>query len=596
MERRTFLAAGAVGLTSAIIGRSQAETGAPSAVAGQVTLLDFIPREAWGEIRNGVSSFDVGPLIARANALGGEVRVTAGRYHIGSSSIFTVPVRLDAGALFDVAAGRALTFKAGFFANPSAHVFDGNGSVAFNAATTSTGYPEWWGARTGDATCDCQPALAACVTACSITKLAPADYWISNTWAIETTARVIEGVNGDADGSDPQTRIVMSSATSDIIRVGLDRQPQVGAVKGFPGFIHLKDLTVTRAVAPAPPQSGFSGPAGFRLQWLTSCSFENLWSNESTNGFYIKGLVFCKLNDCHGYRSRAGANPQNDYFAAFLQDNSARIGLNSGNASIYYDRCSAVAGLYEGSGPRTTYGIYTVGGFTDTFVFKMETSGIQYGQVWNGSSEPTPYPAEDLIVTDCVLDGCIQGIVINAPVSLNAAAVLKGNYFGSAGAQSTDGILVSGTIGAISITANQFIGGSANIATRGLHILNASGVIASSNIYTDLGAPVVLQASKNCRIADLVDIQQPGVRGAAAVSLVDSRRNVIDCTLRGRSPAYAAGVAISGASSEYNEVRCSGLDPDVIVGGPSNKLVSNGARITTAGPFGGKNLASGIME
>lgn len=199
------------------------------------------------------------------------------------------------------------------------------------------------------------------------------------------------------------------------------------------------------------------------------------------------------------------------------------------------------------------------------------------------------------MVTDCVLDWCIQGIVINAAACFNAAVVIKGNYFGIGNPASTDAIVVTGTVGAISITANQMIGGAASVATRGLHILNSSGVIATGNVYTDLGAPIVLDAAGNCHIMDLVNAGQAGLTGKAAVSLTNSSRNVIDCTLKGRSAHYATGVSMIGAGNHHNEVRCTGLDPAAIVGGAANTLVSNGAHITTAGAFGPHNLATGIL-
>lgn len=501
----------------------------------------------------------------------------------------------DGGAI-RLGPGVTLTFDRGFMAPPH-QVFsdatEARSRIVFNSTAQSHGHPEWWGARGGDPGVDCAPALAMCVEACAVTRLQACDYWIGSTWKIQLNGRVVEGVNGDADGAEPITRILTNSPSIDMVLVGPDEQPTPGSMRGFVGFIRLKHLTVARATAPDAPPTGVTpgGPCGVRLQWVNISSLEDIWCKESTNGFYIRGTVYCKLCGCHAFRSTASRRAGNDYFAGFLQDNSPKAGLNSGNASLYYDSCGVSGGF---QGMSTSYGILTIGGFTDTFIDKMETSGIQQGLVFNGAAQGVEYPSENLMVTNCVIDTPVVGLRVTAPGSQRTAVTVSGCYFGIALPSAQAGILIDHCSGAVTLTGNQLISSQAAPAAVGLAIRDSDGVCAQGNIYTDLANPIVLERANNCRLGDTVNVSRPGLGGSAAVSLASSNRNIVDCVVHGAPPAYGAGASLRASS--FNEVRCTGLDPAALRGGAARKLVADGAEIRTAGAFGRGNLATGIMD
>ena len=367
----------------------------------------------WAGARCDGYSDDSAAVLTAARA--GPIAFTTGTCFIGRSITVAAPAMADGGAI-RLGPGVTLTFDRGFMAPPH-QVFsdatEARSRIVFNSTAQSHGHPEWWGARGGDPGVDCAPALAMCVEACAVTRLQACDYWIGSTWKIQLNGRVVEGVNGDADGAEPITRILTNSPSIDMVLVGPDEQPTPGSMRGFVGFIRLKHLTVARATAPDAPPTGVTpgGPCGVRLQWVNISSLEDIWCKESTNGFYIRGTVYCKLCGCHAFRSTASRRAGNDYFAGFLQDNSPKAGLNSGNASLYYASCGVSGGF---QGMSTSYGILTIGGFTDTFIDKMETSGIQQGLVFNGAAQGVEYPSENLMVTNCVIDTPVVGLRVTA--------------------------------------------------------------------------------------------------------------------------------------------------------------------------------------
>lgn len=464
-----------------------------------------------------------------------------------------------------------------------------------------TAYPEWWNAPLINTGTNALPALQAAVTAAPIVQLLAGVYTITSTWKIQTNWRLVRGALPDASGSGTATQINLNSATLDICQVGPNSQPTPNSTANFLGFIYLQHLTFNRTTAPTPPSSGFGGPSGLRCQWLTSCHFDDIWCNQNTNGFYITGTVFCKFNECHAYRNVAGTTSTNDYYCGFLQDNSATIGLNSGNASIYYDYCGAVATSTPAySGMTVSYGIYTIGGFADTFVFKFESSQMSWGAIFNGTSGSIQYASENLHVTEGVWDSCAKGgLVISGGVNTNVQAVFSGNYCAPVAGNgvATYGFSILNTSGAVSLVGNQIISNATSNDAVGIYIYQSSGVVTKGNVITDVAAPIVLSTGNNCHLSDLINVTAAGgVTGLAGVVLLSSNRNIVDVTLKCSAAGnyYTYGVDMEGALNAYNEIRMSGLDPAALNSTSANKLISNGTQITSTGTFSTNNLAQGI--
>lgn len=450
-----------------------------------------------------------------------------------------------------------------------------------------TGHPEWFGARTGDGSFDNRPALDACVAACPVTQLAAADYWLHGRWTVSTSHRTIRGAGRNGDGPNPVTRVLLGHSTQDVFMVGTDPNP--GSINAFVQFVDVENVTFVSAASPTPPSSGIQGgPSCVRGQYILNCSFTRVNTINGTNGFYFTGAVYSELKESASQRLARGTTPVNDYFIGCMLDGTPVIGANTGIASFYI-RKYGVTGSTEAL---VNYGVFSADGFTDMFLDSVETSGVQFGISLNGKPSVL-YGSEDCKVFNCVLDQVNKGIVLNAG-SNTTAAVLMNNYVAVAAAPSGGkGIEVtstplSGQGGSISLIGNQIIAGGGN------SVSNSSGVQSVGNILTDLNNPIQLSNVAQSRFSDRISnpIQSAS---SAAILLSGSARIVLDCSADGKTAAFPAGIRLSGPGNSVIEARMTGIDLGAVSGGASNKLISNGTQITTAGPFGSGSLAQGIM-
>ena len=186
-----------------------------------------------------------------AAAAAGPFSVSDGVYRLTGKVAITAHCSMSAAA--QLRGPAQVAFNAGFEA-PIAPVFGPALTVSFNPAFAPEGRPEWWGARTNTPGFDCEPALSACVIACPLTRLQPADYWIARTWKLTTNWRTVTGVGADANGAHPASRILTGDPAIDIVQMGPDVQP--ARIDGFVQGILVRDLTLARSAAPAAPPSG----------------------------------------------------------------------------------------------------------------------------------------------------------------------------------------------------------------------------------------------------------------------------------------------------------------------------------------------------
>jgi hypothetical protein len=496
--------------------------------------------------------------------------------------------------------GRAsVTFNGGFSA-PIAHVFGAGLTVAFNPAFAHVGHPEWWGAVTNSPAFDCEPALSACVAACPVTRLQPADYWIARTWKLTTNWRTIIGVGMNGLGGNPATRIITANPGIDIIQMGPDSQPP-RIIDFLQGFL-LKNMTVARSVAPRLPDGGpdyRGGVSGVRMQYVLQSTIEQIWSAENINGFYVVGCVATYLDHTHASRTlpaQGGAGPDR-YFGHFF-DGSAKVGLANGNASVYVDFFSSVS-----ANVATNALVYAYGGFTDLFFNRGECSGHANGMLLNGGGKGDPSPsAEDCHIHHVIMDGLTgDGILINQGNS-GAAVTISQCY-----ATNVSGVSlhVVDCLGAISLTGCQFGGTSRSTGTL---VERSAGLSSVNNIYTNFGTAIVWKNSATCESTGdtLQNISEVGSPGGL-VQMISSVRCIWRAKVKGSAGALQTAVALTidgsgGSPCDYNLIDCSGIDPGCMARGAANKLTIGGAAVTTAGvtssaPSGySHNVVVGVMD
>jgi len=491
-----------------------------------------------------------------------------------------------------------VTFKGGFSA-PIAPVFGTGLTVIFNPAFAPEGHPEWWGAITDTPGFDCQPALSACVAACPVTRLQPADYWIARTWKLTTNWRAILGVGMNGKGGNPATRIVTADPGIDVIQMGPDEQPVHG--EDFLQGVLLKDLTAARSVAPSsPPPDPNSGACGVRLQYVLQSYIDQIYSAENINGFYVKACIATYLNSTHAARTLAatGGGTGVDRYYGYVFDGTANIGMANGNASVYVDFFSSYCAHVANNAF-----VYTYGGFTDLFFNRGECSGHANGMLLNGATKSgRGGGAVDCHIHHVIMDQLSgDGILINSGANGTAVNISQCYAQNNSGA----GLHVLNSQGAVTVTGCQFLGGR---HATGLLAEGSSGVSSVNNIFYDMSPAMVWKNSSSCESA-ADTIHNPNTPGSAAgmVQMISSVRCVWRGKINGAAGALPTAVALSidgggGSPCDYNLIDCSGIDPACLGGGAVNKLVVGGGQVTKVGVTAGApagyshNVAAGVMD
>ncbi|MDB5714303.1 MAG: hypothetical protein JWO15_1700 [Sphingomonadales bacterium] len=497
------------------------------------------------------------------------------------------------------------------------------------------GRPEWFGAVVNNPAIDNVAAIQACINLCPTSLMGVGRYYIgdgssrvgSNLLSITTSGRRLIGAGATQSGAASCTELVIRSASA--TGIVISGKPTAQPSSAIPGTwiegVVIKDFTIRREVADFPlgnPPSGTNNsPCGYKLLFAMSCVIENIYTMENTIGGYLGGTVACLLKNNRHLRYSPGTVPGNDFFYGFYQDNSYPAPFNSGNASVYYIGGGAFSneaarGGYQyvsSSGILTNYsrngkyfssaGIQSNQGFTDTYIIGYETANCGYGAKMVGRQTRTPdYHTEDLMISQCVFDGCRWDAVHLMNCGPATAVQVVNNYLMASNATepTSSCVRLENCSGAIVVSNNQGIATPGNSAT-GLRTSASSGFVSSKNIWTDLAHPVLIEGSTAFRVEDRINVAKVAPADAA-VEIIGSVRGIVDCDIASsvNTLTIGAGVKLTGASNSHIEVRGSGIHTPNITGGATNKLLANGSQITAAGSFsagaGVNCLYSGIVS
>ncbi len=555
--------------------------------------------------------------LAAAAGAAGEGRATgqepvtfpAGVTHVDKDLTIRSYAVAKPGARIVLAPGVKLTFAAGF-EGPPAPIFEGGGHVAFNAAAFSVGRPEWWGARTGDSTFDCAPALNACIAACPVTELAAGAYYVATRLAVGVSNRTVRGrgasqkpyLQGPATLSPDATQIVLTSPSADGILVGFD---QPTAPPALLEFVTLEDFAVVRATARVPlgvsgaapivnPAAGILPcPTGLAFKWVANCHFNRVLALEHSIGFYIYGCVESYWNNCAALRATAGANGGNDNWSGFYLDYNAASGYNGGNASIYLTACRAFSGVGQGHGPATyASGVTSAGGFVDLFITQMETGLVHYGIDLEGSGPGVvDFRTEDLLIANCILDSPVRAGLRIRNAGGNTAVEINGLYVGLARDCGAAGLELDDVGGVVAINGAQFIGGGVN--GTGVRAVKANSITMSGNIFTDMANPISFKSVGPSKVEGAINAAQGAWPANPAVALSDCHGCKVEVSLTGAAGAYAGGVSLD-AACQGNAIDATMIAAGV-VGGAAHTILYDGKSWGGGPTFGKGNVANGPL-
>jgi hypothetical protein len=548
---------------------------------------------AFGAVANGITSVNSAVTAAQTAATSASASLVfpAGTYAVSANLTFTVPVRMEPGAVLTIATGATVAFNAGFDANKQrVFTLTGTASVTFDGATTTKGFPEWWGAVTGSAAAAAGnvTAINAALVALSHTELQGADYWVNGRVWMGLPNRTLTGAGQQYDGSTSNriTRIINSTATEHTLFIGPDTYP--GSINALQRGNVVTDVYVGRAVAPSVPAGG----NGVRIQYTLFTELTRVKSAESIYCFELFGTVHPKMIDCQAFRSVAGVGGA-DICRGFFINGTAAIPLNGGNASVYLVRCQAEMGgvLIDNSS-----GFYLTGRFTDCFIHQPETSLFAIGIDVQADAANTTlnFDNTNLQISDAILDTFrFAGILINGANKYGSIEISGGYYGAALGWASPAAILISNSRAQVNVHGGQFLMG-VNAPTVGVVIENSSNVSLNRPIIMEVGTTgVALNNATNCEIKPV--LKNHSVTGGAAVQLAGTcTANIISPMVCGKASAFTIGVQCVGTGDTRNEYQMTGIDSGAVSTGSGNKLVRNAVQITATG-LSGTNLVSGVM-
>jgi hypothetical protein len=514
------------------------------------------------------------PLIPALSAERASIILPAGTHNVSSNMTIKADVVLEPGAVIDVAAGKTITFL-GDMRAPVGWIFKGLGTVDLNRSRAPVAYPEWWGAGRDDSSVDSLSALQACLKSHPHMQLGAADYFISSAWQINTQHRRIWGGGKNWTGPNKGTRIIVTSGAEDVMVVGPESPPRT--VNDYLKNLDIRWLELARSEPPS------QAVAGLRLRHVLDCRVEALSSAEHAIGFAFQAVVHSYVRDCMAFRSVAGSGPGN-IFCGFHFDGRNDIGLAGGNASIFAIDCNASVG--GNPALASSVGALLQGGFADTFLVRLETSGTYDGISVDGlsatlSKRLLKAGQANLHIQTPVVDGFTgTGIGIRNTGEFTVVD-LSDPYCGAANG-AVAALSFNDVKGMVSVSGGQAIGwldGEAKGTAIGLSASATSGLTVSGFKILGFAAPVVLNGLKSFAID--VQVNNPLQKmSQTAIVLAECSNGSVSASVQGAAGAFQQGVYVKGKIANIT-ADCTRIVDNVIKGGKANKVKVLGIKNAT---------------
>ena len=566
-----------------------------SNTANSWTPLEPYNATLYGAVSDGIT--DNAAAFTAANAGAPSIVLTSGTYYVDSNVTFTKPVTIESGAVIKIPNGVTVAFNGGLNAGVY-QVFNctGTGKVTFDPSTTSTGYPEWWGALK-NTVIDNYTYIMACVTACAITEFQLGDYWLDTTLKITDSYKTLVGKGNYFEYTGSCTRLLIAGGTKVVLQIGPDTQP-VGGINYFPKNFILKNMYISRSEAPLSN----TGSTGVLIKYSLFASIDEVRCAEHDYGFHFIGTVASVINKCHSFRSVTNpASVGSPVFWGFYVDGVADVIAAGGNASLYFNYCIASAGI---TNITNSVGWYLNGSFSDCYIANGEMNTLAIGIFVNSNNPVSAAANVDLLITDPVIDVFrIAGIYIN-DTNTSGAISINGGYCAPYSNASSNpalntavaGIYLNGSNAQIEISNFQIIA-FPNVLCRGIVAIDSSNIESKTQIVNLSGAglsipSIALSNVTNSRFLDHITNPSFTSVGAAVQLVSNCSRNYFQVFANSSSVAFTVGYQVIGTTNTYNEFNCTGMDQNGISG---DKLNINGVAITTTGLVG-TNLASGVMN
>ena len=170
-------------------------------------------------------------------------------------------------------------------------------------------------------------------------------------------------------------------------------------VNNFPRCITLENIEIQNHDAEFP----------VKIYGVVYGTFRHLFvktmSNDAGGGFYITKNVSTVYERC--YVQSVDHNGSNRFRAYHCTDEGGPI-LAGGNASLYFVRCS-YGDTYSTASSFNSAGFDVIGAGSDVCLLSCETANAGYGVGFESESATGDNRFNDILISNCVFDGCSQG-------------------------------------------------------------------------------------------------------------------------------------------------------------------------------------------
>lgn len=494
----------------------------------------------------------------------GGIVLEAGVHRVGANVTIKTDLRLLPGATIEIAERATLTIL-GHFDAPVARVFTGAGKIDLNHSRTPHAHPEWWGAAPGDNELDSLAALRNCLLAHPVMRLLAADYYVSDTIIVERPFCRIAGAGFRGAQGWNGTRLILTSGSGDVMRVGPASAPPT--VNDYPQNIDISSVALCRSVVPD------AGARGLVAQYLLYARFEQVSAAEHGTGFSARGLVRSQFIDCAAFRSLPGPRAGTPW-RGFLLNGMDHIGLAGGNASLFLTDCNATIG--GDSQVSDSVGLLLEGAFADSFIINFETTSTATGIRVDGKAGQIGARARDghvnLHLRMPIIDQCSSVGIAIRDTSAHMMIDIAEPYV-AAGPRAVAAIRCDAMHGSLSISGGQLIGttnSAAGGSAVGLMAQDSDGLQVQGLKILEHPRPVMLSGCRGFAVQGW--IANPAFpTGKDAALLRDCQRGSVALLVSGKAGGFASGVAVLGDSARLR-IDATGHDDAAFVGGATSRV------------------------
>ncbi len=453
--------------------------------------------------------------------------------------------------------------------------------------------PEWFGVvpNSSGAAATNDVRIAACYALVPHTRFGPFDYWTTTTIKANLNHHKISGCGEKYnDQFGAMTRIVCTSGSVDILRIGPDTNP--GSINAMPQGILVQDIMLGRSVAPVIS----SNCRGVYMVWVLNAIARNVKTDGCMVGFEESATVHCFKINCEAVRANAGTGGGTDYFVGhYANGATSGIGLAGGNASLYNVDCTAGCNYGPLQSATGSVGFKADQGFTDVWYWNPETTNFYIAQgVYGNDNAGLVYSNTDFGIFHPIHDQFKYIGIYVTDVAASGSVEIENPYYGPTnGARAA--YWVNSSEGAVASRGGQWVMGGAPLTQpvlfttgRGSDLLGFPVILEAGNTYPVVG----LGDMSDCRIE--VFAKNPTVSAGALVQLAGTCvANVIIPKASGKAAAFQYGIQVVGTGDARCEYQVSGLN-SACLQAATRKLDRNGVAVTAVG-LTGTNYAFGVF-